>query len=206
MLNTTRSTTSRDDLRALNETIRRRQLPGWLLRTGVLAAVAIIWFWVCQQILRAGSLIRYDGLEALGQEVVRLLTQINPYLWWGVIAILSLIVLSVARAWFLRSAKRSRTALVPVADIQKLATLMSSEGIQVLKWVWDATADPVTVGDLIVTRQEIQSGRVRKLAMVQSQLQALEQGGAKEGFNLRGVRAEPGVSAEAGKDKVEPVL
>jgi len=151
-------------------------------------------------------MIRYDGLEALGQEVVRLLTQINPYLWWGVIAILSLIVLSVARAWFLRSAKRSRTALIPVADIQKLAASMSSEGIQVLKWVWDSTADPVTVGDLLVTRQEIQSGRVRKLAMAQSQLQALEQGQTKEAFNLRGMRAEPTVKSEPGSNKTEPLL
>ena len=206
MLTTTRSTTARDDIRALNETLRRRQLPGWLLRTGVLAGVAIVWFWACQQILRAGSVIRYDGLEALGQEVVRLLTQINPYLWWGVIAILSLIVLSVARAWFIRSTKRSRIALIPVADIQKLASSMSPEGLQVLRWVWDSTADPVTVGDLIVTRQQIQSGRVRKLAMAHSQLQAIEQGAAKEGFNLRGVRAHTIVKSEPDSGKVEPVL
>lgn len=186
----TRSATPRDDVKVLNATLRKLQLPGWLWRTGVLAGIVIVWLWICQQILRLGSLIRYDGLEALGPQVVSFMTRINPYLWWGVIVILSLIVLSVTRGWILRSAKRSKATLVSVAEIQALASSLSDEGIQVMKWAWDDTVDPVTIGDLITTRDEIRGGRARKLAMAQAQRQALEQAG-KEQSSVRPVRSEP---------------
>lgn len=173
MQTNSRSTTSRDDTRALNTTIRKLLLPTRLVQAGVIAAVVIIWVWIAQQILRLGGMIRYDGLKSLGPEFVRIMTDINPYLWWGVVAILSLIVLSVTRTWLINSQKRSRSVLIPVADVQRLANTLSVESIQVLRWVWDENTDPVTVGDLIVTRQQLGSGRVRKLAMAQAQAQAL---------------------------------
>ena len=68
---------------------------------------------------------------------------------------------------------RTRRMSVSVADVQKLARDMSPQAVDVLLWVWNQEAGPVAIGDLIVTRQELRSGRVRKLAMVRAQHDAL---------------------------------
>jgi hypothetical protein len=145
----------------------------WIWRTSVLLVSAIVWVWICEQILMAGSLIRYDALQSLGAQVVTFMTRINPYLWWGLTAILTLIVLSLARNWFKASVLRGRNTAVSVADIQKLSDRLSPSAADVLLWVWNHESGPVTVGDLLTTRQQLTAGRIRKLAAARSQYQAL---------------------------------
>lgn len=139
----------------------------------VLAVLTVAWILFCQQILKAGALVRYDALQSLGTQVVTFMTRINPYLWWGLTIILTLIVLSLARTWFKGSVLRMRRMPVSVADVQKLAQDMSAEAVDVLLWVWDQETGPVTIGDLIVTREELRAGRVRKLAIARAQHDAL---------------------------------
>lgn len=191
MQTNTRSTTARDDIRVLNATLRKRLLTTHLIQAGVIGIAIMIWIWIARQILRLGGLIRYDGLKSMGPEFVRIMTDINPYLWWGVVAILSLIVLSLLRNWFVVSQKQSRALLVPVSDVQKLAGTLSDDAIQVLRWVWDSNADPITVGDLMTTRAQLRSGRVRKLAMAQAHALALGSASAPALFNVRDIQPEP---------------
>lgn len=164
----------RQDVRTLNAVLLKLRTIGWLWRAIVLVIVFLIWLWICQTILMLGSQITYEGLESLGPEVVKILTRINPYLWWGVVVIVSLIVFSIIRNWFILSSRRLRRKLVPVGEVQKLTATLSPESVQVLQWVWDATLEPVTIGDLLSTRNEIRSGRIRKLAMVQAQKKAIQ--------------------------------
>lgn len=134
---------------------------------------ALIWAWIFNQILIAGSLIRYDGLQSLGSQVVSFMTRINPYLWWGIAIILTLIVLSLARAWFKSSIAAGKRVMVSVGEVQKLSQSMSPQGVEVLLWVWDKEIGPVTVGDLLLAREQIRSGRARKIAAAKAQYQAL---------------------------------
>lgn len=163
------------DIRALSVLLRKRAMPHWLTRVLVLGVVAWVWIWLCRQLLTFGELVRYERLEALGPQVVSFMTKINPYLWWGIVAILTLILLSLLRTWLKSSIVASRRALVSVAELQQLAGTMSPEGVDVLAWVWDHEAGPVTLGDLLRAREQIRTGRVRKLAMARAQWQALEQ-------------------------------
>ena len=55
-----------------------------------------------------------------------------------------------------------------------MAQNLSFDGVDVLKWVWSHEEGPVTVGDLLRARDQIRSGRVRKLAMARAQHRALE--------------------------------
>ena len=165
--------TTKTDTQQLSALLRRLCLPRWIGRSAVLVIVALAWLWIAKQILIGGSLISYEGLQSLGTQVVTFLTRINPYLWWAVTIILSLIVLSLARSWLKSSIKRGRQVAVSVADVQKLAQGMSTEGVDVLLWVWDQDAGPVTIGDLIAAREQLKSGRVRKLATARAQHQAL---------------------------------
>lgn len=171
----TESLTPESDARVLSAALRQLCLSKWLWRFGVIAATVIVWIWLAKQILSFGNLIRYDGLEPLGEQVVSFMTRFNPYLWFGVIVILSLILLSVLRTWFKASVVRGRASIVSVTVVQHLAQNLSVDGVDVLKWIWRHEEGPVTIGDLLSTRDQIRSGRVRKLAMARAQHRALEE-------------------------------
>lgn len=171
----TDSPTPENDARVLGAALRQLCLPKWLWRFGVVAATVIVWIWLAKQILSFGNLIRYDGLEPLGEQVVSFMTRFNPYLWIGIIVILSLILLSVLRTWFKASVVRGRASIVAVTVVQHLAQNLSVDGVDVLKWIWRHEEGPVTIGDLLSTRDQIRSGRVRKLAMARAQHRALEE-------------------------------
>ena len=167
------SKSNRRDARVLDATLLKLRLPGWIWRAAVLLVAVLVWIWLCATILEMGGMVSYTGLEALGPEVVKILTRVNPYLWWGVVAILTLIVLSIVRAWLVRSGRQLRARIVPLADIQTLARKLTPEGVEVVQWAWDADHNPVTIGDLLTARNEIRGGRVRKLALARAQRQAL---------------------------------
>lgn len=186
------------DARVLNTALRQLCLPKWIWRAGVIAITALVWLWIGQQILTVGKLIRYDGLQPLGEQVVSFMTRINPYLWMGVVAILTLIVLSLLRAWFKTSVRNGRQSIVSVTVVQNLAKNLSPEGIDVLKWVWQQDDGPVTIGDLLRTRDQIRSGRVRKLAMARSQHRLLEEA-------LASASIEPAQAEESSNTDSRPI-
>jgi drug/metabolite transporter superfamily protein YnfA len=132
------------------------------------------------------------------------MTRFNPYLWIGIIVILSLILLSVLRTWLKASVVRGRAAIVSVSVVQNLAQNLSVDGVDVFKWVWRHEEGPVTIGDLLSTRDQIRSGRVRKLAMARAQHRALEEALAAKPAHLAAPRQEQGASSL--EPKLEPEL
>lgn len=182
---------TKSDLQQLNALLRRLCLPRWLWRAGLLALAGLVWVWIAKQILIGGSLVRYDGLQSLGPQVVSFMTQINPYLWWGLTIILSLIVLSLARGWLKSSIQRGRQVAVSVGDIQKLSQNMTPEAVDVLLWAWDHESGPITIGDLIATRNQLQGGRIRKLANARAQHQLLLDARIKQQAAITETDVEP---------------
>ena len=165
------------DTRLLATTLWRLAMPRVITRIAVLAVVVAIWLWISNTVITLGKKVRYDGFEAFGQQVVDFLTRINPYIWWGVVLILTLMVLSGLRNWLRHSFKYGKQAIVPLSVVQELSHRLSPEVIEVLRWVWTDTEVPVTVGDLQQTLRETRSGRVRKLALARAQLSALQSPG-----------------------------
>ncbi len=200
----TDSLTPESDARILGAALRKLCLPKWLSRFGVVAATMFVWIWLAQQILTFGNLIRYDGLKPLGEQVVSFMTRFNPYLWIGIIVILSLILLSVLRTWLKASVMRGRATIVSVSVVQHLAKNLSVGGVDVFKWVWSHEEGPVTVGDLRRIRDQITSGRVRKLAMARAQHLALEEALATKPSHLAEPRPKPFASSL--EPKLEPEL
>lgn len=200
----TDSLTPENDARVLSAILRQLCLPKWLWRSGVVAATVMVWIWLAKQILSFGNLIRYDGLEPLGEQVVSFMTRFNPYLWIGVIVILSLILLSVLRTWLKASVMRGRASIVSVTVVQNLAQNLSVDGVDVFKWVWRHEEGPVTIGDLLSTRDQIRSGRVRKLAMARAQQRALEEALAVNLSDPTEPRPEKGASSL--EPRLEPEL
>lgn len=149
------------------------------LRRMVLTAVAVataalVWLIVASWLLDFGKNLRFDGLQALGQSTVDLLAKINPYLWWGIVAIWSLIVFFLVRGGIRASIEAGRATPVSTGALSSLANGLSDEVKSVLRWVWGDRAEPFTLGDLQRAHIELRHGRIGKIAMVQEQADILE--------------------------------
>ncbi len=176
-MNHSKNENTRQDRRLLGNTLLKLALPRLLTRLAVVLVVALGWLWLSTYVVNKGKTVRYDGLEAFGQLVVDFLTRINIYIWWGLVLILTLIVIGALRSWLRRSLARGRASLVPLVVINNLAATLSTEALDVLRWVWQDTEVPITVGNLQQTLRQLRSGRVRKLALARAQKASLDHAG-----------------------------
>jgi hypothetical protein len=87
-------------------------------------------------------------------------------------------VLSGLRGWLRRSFARGRATTVPLGVVDDLAARLSPEVLDVLRWVWEDTEVPITVGVLQTTLRQARSGRVGKMALARAQKAALDRAGA----------------------------
>ena len=95
-------------------------------------------------------------------------------LWWAVVAIWSLVVFCVCRAWLCASIRASRAAPVSAHQLSSLVSSLSDDVINVLRWVWGERDNPFTVGDLQQALTELRHGRLAKIAMVEEQAGILD--------------------------------
>jgi DNA-binding Xre family transcriptional regulator len=169
MMNTFSTQNLRRDSKLLSNTLLRLALPRIITRLVILAVVVALWFSVCRFTLDKGAMVRYNGFEAFGPQVVDFLTRMNPYIWWVVVLIISLCVIAGLRNWLHSSLARGRAALVPLDVFRRLCASLSPEVLDVLRWVWKDPEVPVTTGNLHSTLKQIRSGRVRKMALARAQ-------------------------------------
>src|SRR5690606_8926057 len=99
MMNRTSPGRVRQDCRLIGQTLMRLALPRLLVRALVLGIAAIIWLLVASWLLDFGRGLSFDNLQALGQQTTGFLARINPYFWWGVVVIWTLIIFFIARGW-----------------------------------------------------------------------------------------------------------
>ena len=174
MMNNFSAENLRQDTHLLRSTLLKLAIPRLLTRVAVVLATVAVWLWLCSTILQRGRTVHYDGFEAFGPQVVEFLVRINPYIWWGVVLILSLCVLGGLRGWLRRSYARGRAATVPLGVVTHLATSLSPEALDVLRWVWEDKEVPITVGMLYATLRQMRTGRVNKMALARAQKAALD--------------------------------
>lgn len=164
----------RQDRRLIGQTLLKLALPRLIVRGVVLIIAAIIWLFVASWLLDFGRGLRFDGLQAFGQQAIDLLTRVNPYLWWGVVVIWSLIVFFAVRAWVSSDIDATRAKPVAPRDLSALTAQLSSEVINVLRWVWGNREEPFTLGDLRQASIELRHGRIDKIDLVREQSGILE--------------------------------
>lgn len=158
----------------MNQTLLKLAMPRLMLRTIVIAIVSGIWFGASLWLLNTGKSVSYASFNAMGQATLDVLTRINPYLWWGAVAIWSLIVFFSTRAWLNRDLIAGRATPIPPATLSPLVAGLSDEVISVIRWTWSDREDPLTIGDLQRARSEVRHSRIDKIAMVQEQTEILE--------------------------------
>jgi hypothetical protein len=169
MMNPTSPERVRQDCRLIRQTLLKLALPRLILRLIVIAVAVLIWLYVASVIMDFGKTINYGALQPLGPQTVDLLARINPYLWWGVVAIWSLIVFFLVRGWLNSSMDSARGLTVPADTFADLVPELSDDVVGVLRWCWGSREEPFTIGDLHRALSETRRGRITKIAMVREQ-------------------------------------
>ncbi|MFQ6689369.1 hypothetical protein OMF49_10795, partial [Bordetella pertussis] len=169
MMNPTSPERIRQDGRLIGQALLKLALPRLIFRVVVVAIAAVIWLLVAAWLLAFGKSLSFEGMHALGQQAVDMLTRVNPYFWWGVVAIWSLIVFFSIRAWLGSSIAAGRAAVVPTDVLSDLAPRLSPEVLDVLRWVWGEREEPLTVGDLQRAHTELRHNHIGKIALVREQ-------------------------------------
>jgi len=175
MMNPTSPERIRQDSRLIGQTLLKLAFPRLIVRTAVIAVAAIVWLLVASWLLNFGRSLDFSGLHAMGQQTIDLLTRINPYFWWGVVALWTLIVFFSVRAWLAASVASARARTLDGAVLAGLRPRLSDESVDVLRWVWGSREEPFTVGDLRRTHQELRHNRIGKIALVRQQSAILDE-------------------------------
>ncbi|MDS1139867.1 hypothetical protein RE432_05425 [Pusillimonas sp. SM2304] len=131
----------------------------------VIIAVVLIWYDLLNRLIAFGNNIDYDGLHALGVQAVNLLKQYNPFFWWAVVALCTLIIAYFLYG-FVRGTQRTvRARLVKEETVTLLASQLSEPAREVLRWAWQDRRDPISVGDLQRAYAEMRNGRAAKITL-----------------------------------------
>lgn len=158
-----------NDAKLVSKTLLRLATPRIIMRTAVITVTIIIWLWLATQILGFGATQDYAFLNKFNAQLVAFLQSINIYLWWVVVVLLTLIVYFFLSAWFTNSVHKASYKTVPADTAAALIQQLSPEGRDVLGWVWRDRAEPINIGNLKTTRDELQNNRVSKLAQIREQ-------------------------------------
>lgn len=141
----------------------------------IVTAVALIWYDVLNRLLAFGAGINYAALHVLGAEGAALLQRYNPFFWWALIALCTLII-AYFLYLFVRGTARS-VSLRPIDEpgIEGLSQGLSAPAIDVVLWSWQDRSEPLRVVDLQRARTELHNHRAAKIQQAERQLARLEE-------------------------------
>ncbi len=145
-----------------------------ILAAALVVMVVLIWYDALNRLLAFGNGIDYAGNRIVGAEATALLQRYNPYFWGALVTLCSLLLAYLT--WLAVCAIMARARLRPVdpASFQQLADQLSGATLDVLLWAWQTRDEPLRVGDLMLTRDELSAGRAARLHRAAEQLAVLE--------------------------------
>ncbi|HLU01909.1 MAG TPA: hypothetical protein VKZ94_04060 [Advenella sp.] len=167
-----------NDARLISKTLLKLATPRIIMRAAVIIVTIVIWLWVAASILEFGAAQDYAFLNKFNVQLVSFLQSINTYLWWAVVLLGTLIVYFFLSAWYSGSVERAAYKTVPADTAAQLIGSLSAEGRDVLGWVWRDRSEPINIGNLKATKDELDNNRVSKLAQIREQERLLGSGPA----------------------------
>jgi len=170
---------SRRDISLVRRTLNHLTATQKITCIAVVVIVAFIWWRLLQRLLAFGKGMDYSGLHTLGAQTVTLLQQYNPFFWWGLVILISLILVYLLYGFVVRTQHRVRRKLLTRATVERLASQLSEPALEVLSWAWHDRRHPLSVGDLQRALAEMRSGRAGKITLARDH-QALLNASLKE--------------------------
>lgn len=156
---------TRQDDAVLRNTLLKLTAAQKILCTVVVAAVALIWYDLLNRLIAFGRGLDYTGLHALGAQIVEFLKHYNPFFWWGVVALCTLIIAYFLYGFIQSTQRWSQARLVSAETLAELLKHLSAPAREVLNWAWQDRRDPMTVGDLQRAHRELRAGRFGKIQL-----------------------------------------
>lgn len=136
--------------------------------------VALIWYDLLNRLVAFGHDLDYSGLHALGPQAIEFIQHYNPFFWWGVVALCTLIIAYFLFRYVRGSREKVRSKLVSAEMFTELVQQLSEPAKEVLRWAWQDRRDPVTVGDLQRTAHELRARRAAKITLARQHEQVLD--------------------------------
>ena len=122
------------DYALLRSTLLKLTATQKILCIVVIAIVVLVWYDLLNRLVAFGKGIDYSGLHALGVQALALIQQYNPFFWWAVVALCTLIIAYFLYG-FVQSTRQSvRAKLVDESTIAMLASRLSDPALEVLRW------------------------------------------------------------------------
>ena len=145
-----------------------------ILCTVVIAVVALIWYDLLNRLIAFGQHIDYSGLQVLGVQAIELVKLYNPFFWWAVVALCTLIIAYFLYTFVKNTQRKVHSKFVSAEIITELVDQFSEPANEVLRWVWADRRDPITVGDLQRLSNEMRAGRAHKIALAREHAAAVD--------------------------------
>lgn len=142
--------------------------------TVVIAVVALVWYDLLNRVMDFGHGIDYAGLHAFGPQAVEILQQYNPFFWWAVVALCTLIIAYFLYRFIRSSQEKVQSKLVSAEMFGEIVNQLSEPAREVLRWAWLDRRNPVSVGDLQRTAHELRARRAAKISLAREHAQALD--------------------------------
>jgi len=162
------------DRALLRNTLLKLTAAQKILCVVVIIGVALIWYDLLNRMVAFGRGIDYEGLHALGVQAVAFMKQYNPFFWWAVVALCTLIIAYFLHGFVKATQRRVRAKLVGEDTIASLSAQLSEAAREVLRWSWQDRREPITVGDLQRAHAEMRSGRYAKITLARRHAALLE--------------------------------
>lgn len=153
------------DINLLRQALLKLTAKQKIITVAVITVTLVVWYVLLQRLIQFGRGMDYSGLHALGVPTVNLLQQYNPFFWWAVVCLCSLIIVWLLYGFAQTQQRRGQHALVDEPVIAGLARQLSAPATEVLRWVWQDQRQPISVGDLQRTVLEIRRGRSGKITL-----------------------------------------
>lgn len=136
----------------------------------VFAVIAAnIWWALCKFVIGFGSRLNYQGLNALGENTYQIIEKYNYLIWWGLAAIITIIILYASYAFVAATQRSVKYKNISLNTTQNLGDNLSHSGKQVLIWSWKNQEEPINIGVLQNALQQMKSNRAAKINLLRQQ-------------------------------------
>lgn len=142
----------------------------------VVAVVALAWFSALKRVLAFGKTVDYSGLSSLGVQAIALLQQYNPFFWWAVVVLCTLIIAYFLKLFIQASHRQAMARIVSESVVARLANELGNTALDVLNWAWVNRREPLRVGDLDRALGELRNGRAARIQLARRHQALLDQG------------------------------
>lgn len=165
---------TREDRRLLRRTVLAHLLGIWVLILVLVLLIAWGWARLAQAVLAFGLDFDFRRFNVAGPEALSMLERINPWFWWVLVGLLTLIVLRILFALGRSLLAHARLRRVRPEAFQRLAGQLSAPALDVLLWAWPSTDEPLRVGDVQHAAAELVAHRATRLQTARHQRRVLQ--------------------------------